>query len=239
MKKITLIMVLVCASVFTVAAQVQQDNRRVIEVSGSAERMVIPDEFTFKITLIERIENKKKITIEQQEGELRNELTKLGVDVAKDLSIYDIFSMYFRQKKIKDVLGAKDYQLKIRDLNKIALLQDLADRLNVGRLDLINTENSRMTEIRREVKIEAVKAAKVKADYLLAAIGERIGKAVNIQEIDEEKSSFQINGANSTSNTFILDRTSSRTAADSNDNSSLSFSSEKVRFVINAKFEIE
>src|SRR5215510_13806916 len=107
-------------------------ERRMIEVTGSAERLITPDIFTFKITLNERIENKQKVTIEQQEAALRDELTKLGVDVAKDLTIFDISSTYFRRKKIKDVLGTKDFRLKIRDLNKIAQLQDLADRLNVG-----------------------------------------------------------------------------------------------------------
>lgn len=234
MKKISAITILVCASVLTIAAQGQQDNRRVIEVSGSAERMVIPDEFTFKITLIERIENKKKIAIEQQEADLRNELTKLGVDVNKDLSIYDISSMYFRQKKIKDVLGMKDYRLKIRDLNKIAQLQDLADRLNIARLDLIDTDNSEMTRHRREVKIEAIKAAKAKAEYLLAAVSERIGKAVYVKEEEEEKPSYQSNlSANSISPGLVM------IDATSEVKDSLSFSATKLRFVIVAKFEIE
>jgi len=238
MKRTIAILVLTCACAMSVLAQNQQDNRRVIEVSGSAERMVIPDEFTFKITLIERIENKKKISIEQQEDDLRNELIKLGVDVGKDLSIYDMSSAYFRQKKVKDVLGLKEFQLKIRDLNKIAQLQDVADRLNIGRLDLIDSGNSRITEIRSEVKIEAIKAAKAKAEYLLAAIRERLGKALSIKEVDEEKPRFQIDGASSNSNTFALD-SNSRIAGNATNDSNLSFTAERIRFVIYAKFEIE
>jgi len=154
MKTVTIALLFISALTVTFYAQ-EKTDRRIIEVSGSAERLITPDEFTFKITLNERIENKQKITIEQQEASLRDELSKLGIDVAKDLTIFDISSTYLRQKKVKDVLGTKDYRLKLRDLKKIAQLQDLADRLNVGKLDLIDTESSEITRHRRETKIEA------------------------------------------------------------------------------------
>jgi uncharacterized protein len=235
MKKTIFVVAALCIAALGVAAQ-EKMERRVIEVSGSAERLITPDEFTFRITLIERLENKQKVTIDQQETALRNELTKLGIDAAKDLSIYDISSTYFRQKKIKDVLGSKDYRLKIRDLIKIAQLQDIADRLNLGKLDLIDTDNSEMTRHRREVKIEAIRAARAKAEYLLAAIGERIGKPVLIQEIEEETPGLSNRYlANSTSNSIAR---VSAGVVDSSD-SSLSFTQTKLRFVIVAKFEIE
>src|SRR5688572_18006416 len=135
MKTLIAVCAVLCSLAVSHAAQTQPEPR-VIEVSGSAERWITPDEFTFKITLLERIEKKEKITIEQQETNLRRELSALGVDVTKDLSIYDISSSYFRQRKVRDVLGTKDYRLKLRDLNKIAQLQELADRLNVAKLDL-------------------------------------------------------------------------------------------------------
>ena len=105
--------VLLCTFVLSTLIFAQDKPQpRVIEVSGSAERLITPDIFTFKITLAERIENKQKVTIEQQEASLRDELTKLGFDVTNDLSIFDISSTYFRQKRVKDVLGTKDYRLK-------------------------------------------------------------------------------------------------------------------------------
>lgn len=227
---------MICALTLTLIAQAQtQPERRVIEVSGSAERWITPDEFTFKITLNERIDKKEKITIDQQETALRRELTTLGVDVAKDLSVYDISSTYFR-RKVRDVLGTKDYRLKIRDLKKISQLQDLADRLNVGTLELIESEHSEITRLRRETKMDAMKAAKDKADYLLGSIGQRTGKPVYIKEEDETaQPSFT---ANTYSN--IVSANFKRRADSSDaDDDSLSFSQIKLRFVIVAKFEIE
>jgi uncharacterized protein YggE len=225
----------VCAFALSIGAQTMHPEPRVIEVSASAERWITPDEFTFKITLFERIENKQKITIEQQETALRNELAALGVDVAKDLSVFDISSTYFRQKKVRDVLSSKDYRLKIRELNKIAKLQEIADRLNISKLDLIESEHSEITRLRRETKMDAMKAAKEKADYLLASIGQRAGKPVYIREEPDEapKNQYANYGVNVTSNTVGRDR-----LVDTADDA-LSFSQIRLRYVIVAKFEIE
>ncbi len=236
MKIILAAIAVVCAFALSFSAQTQPE-RRTIEVSGSAERWITPDEFTFKITLRERIENKQKITIEQQEAALRGELSTLGVDVVKDLSIYDVSSKYFRQKKVKDVLGTKDYRLKLRDLNKIARLQEMSDRLNLANLDLIDTEHSEITKLRRETKMDAMKAARDKADYLLVSIGQRLGKPVAIKEEPDETPGRNVQAnysANITSNSF---RVSSGVLDTSDD--SLSFSQIRLRYVIVAKFEIE
>lgn len=93
-------------------------ERRVIEVSGSAEQWITPDTFTFKITVIERMDKRDKITIEQQESLLRSELSKIGIDAAKALTVYDINSVYFPQKKVRDVLSRKDYRLKLNDIQR-------------------------------------------------------------------------------------------------------------------------
>ena len=208
-----------------------------IEVSGSAEQMVTPNEFTFKITILERLDKKDKITIEQQEASLRTELSKIGIDPVEELSVYDLSSNYIPRKKVREVLGTKDYRLKIIDISRIAPLTELVDRLNISKLDLIDTEHSEMTRLRRETKMEAMKAAKEKATYLLGAIGERIGKPIYIKEV-EETSRFQLEATSSNSNNFTSN--GRRTTDSSTDSDSdLSFTQIKIRFVIEAKFEIE
>lgn len=206
-----------------------------IEVSGSAETLITPNEFTFKVTILERMEKKEKLTIETQEASLRSELSRIGLDPAKDLSVFDISSRYIPQKKVRDVLGSKDYSLKVRDISKIAPLIELIDRLNISKLDLIDTTHSELTRFRRETKMEAMKAAKEKAIYLLSAIHEKVGKPVFVKEIEAPRYvSGGVLNSNS-SNTFRYN--SGTTAADTD--SALSFQQIKLRFVILAKFEIE
>jgi uncharacterized protein len=238
MKKANCLILLLAAVCLVTANAFGQTNteKRIIEVTGSAETLITPNEFTFKITLFERIEDKKKLTIEMQETKLKEELANLGVDVSKDLTIFDLTSFYIARKKTRDTLGSKDYRLKLRDLAKIERLQEIADRLNIANLDLIESTHSDLTTFRKETKMEAVKAAKAKAEYMLGAISERVGKSVFIQEIPDESEIRGISyGVIGRSN--ISSNTSSTNSQDTS--TTLTFSKIKLRYVVLARFEIE
>lgn len=237
MKMTNLYMVVAILLFLSPAAVLGQNavaERRVIEVTGSAETLVTPNEFTFKITLLERMEGKQKLTIETQEANLRRELSSIGVDVAKDLTIFDLTSFYVARKKTKDTLGAKDYRLKLKDLGQIEKLQEIADRLNLSTLDLIETSHSDIVALRKETKMEAVKAAKAKAEYMLGAIGERVGKTVYMKEIEEDSRRYPANFSNS--NMVSNGRT---TGSTDQQDAGLTFSKIKLRYEVVAKFEIE
>ncbi|MEP6904404.1 MAG: SIMPL domain-containing protein, partial [Actinomycetota bacterium] len=194
------------------------------------------NEFTFKITIVERIENKQKLTIEMQEAKLKEELVNLGVDVPKDLTIFDLTSVYISRKKTKDTLGSKDYRLKLRDLAKIEKLQEIADKLNIANLDLIESTHSELTTFRRETKMEAIRVARAKAEYMLGAIGEKVGKPVFIQEIPDENESRVFNyGLNSNSNS----RSNTISTESQDSTNTLTFSKIKLRYAVLARFEIE
>src|ERR1044072_2515586 len=130
-----LLLILVCLSGLAAPVFAQNADRpetRMIEVTGSAETLVTPNEFTFRITLRERIENKQKITIDQQESRLKDGLAKIGIDVVKDLTVFDLRSNYVPiRKRSRDVVGTKDYRLKVSDVDKVDRLQELADNLNI------------------------------------------------------------------------------------------------------------
>ncbi len=235
MKTLFALAALLCA--FTVGYSQTKPEPRVIEVSGSAERLITPDTFTFKITVIERMDKKEKLTIEMQEASLRTELQKIGIDAAKDLSVYDISSAYNPRKRVRDTMGAKDYRLKVRDINKIAPLITAIDTLNLGRLELMDTEHSEITRLRRETKMDAVKAAKEKAEYLLGAISERAGKPVWVKEVEDGAPTLALSNINSNSNSLNFSRGDTSGRADADD--SLDFTPIRLRYVIQAKFEIE
>lgn len=235
MKAIITTTILIGVLTLTLFGQNIVDALRGIEVTGTAERMVIPDELTFRIRLAERMGSRGKITIEQQEAQLRTELEKIGVDLAKDLSIYDISARYVRQRRLKDVLASQDYRLIIRDLNKVAPLQDLADRINVSNLDLVVAENSRIDDIRKELRIEAIKAAKTKAEYLMLAIGGKVGSAIFVKEIDNEVPDI----SDSMPRGYMYSANAAASAANTTYREPLSFAPEKVRCVILARFEIQ
>lgn len=150
--------------------------------------------------------------------------------------MFDISSNYIPRKRVRDTLGTKDYRLKVRDVNKIAKLIELVDTLNIAKLDLLDTEHSEITRLRRETKMDAIRAAKDKADYLLGAIGQRAGKPVFIQEVPDETPNYSLpNVTVSVNSSRRLN--SGIFTADTDD--ALSFTEIRLRYVINAKFEIE
>jgi uncharacterized protein len=161
---------------------------KTIDVTGVAEMSIPPNMIVFNINLMERIDGKEKLTIDKQELNLKEELSAIGIDIQKDLKIVDLSSAYVSQKRKKDVtIGNKDYRLTITDMSKIGKIQDLADRLRVNRLDLMLATNTDLPKYRKETKIAAIKNAKEKAEYLLTAIGEKLGKAIFVQETSDYK----------------------------------------------------
>lgn len=232
--KTTIFLILISA-ISAFAQTTAPDNRRLIEVTGSAETLITPNEFTFKITLFERVDGKKKLTIEDQEEALKRELAAIGVDVQKDLTVFDLSSVYVRQRRLKDTLASKDYRLKVRDLEKVGKLQDVADRLNIARLDLIESTHTELPRFRKETKMEAIRAAKMKAEYLLGAIGEKVGKPVFVREVDDDSNSgyYRANLSMNSQSNVVVDGPSAPSTT------GLNITQIRLRFEIFARFEIE
>jgi uncharacterized protein len=212
-------------------------TERVIEVTGTAEMLINPNEYTFDIILNERFENKEKITIDKQEAKLKEELASIGIDIQKDLTITNVSSVFTTQKRKKDVLGSKEYTLKVYDLTKIEKLQQIADKLDFGKLDLARATHTELAKFRKETKMEAIKAAKLKAEYMLEAIGETIGKPVLIQEIvgDSDYQSYlnRMQGGAISSNSMVMMREEMRSGE------TLSFSKIQLKYSVLARFEIK
>jgi uncharacterized protein len=99
MKRAIAFALLLISAVFTVSAQQQPDARLpMIEVTGSAEMEIVPDEVYVNVTIREFIEERKKKNIDEIEKEFRNVLEKLKIDnkqVALE-SVYDITIMIIK-----------------------------------------------------------------------------------------------------------------------------------------------
>jgi len=77
----------------------------------------------------------------------------------------------------RDVLTKKDYQLKVGNATTVGkVFQELED----GYIDHVS--HSSIDSLGKQVRIEAIKAAKDKSDYLLNAIGQETGKALIVSE---------------------------------------------------------
>jgi uncharacterized protein len=153
-----------------------------IEVTGTAEMEIVPDEIYLKITISES-DNKGKQSLEELEKQMFGELEKIGADVSKDLSILD-FTSNFKNYFLRDnkIFTKKTYQLVVHDGKTAGKVFQGLESIGISNISVEKVDHSKLEEFKKEVKINAVKAAKEKATYMSEAIGRTTGKALFIQE---------------------------------------------------------
>lgn len=183
MKKIVVVFMALMLFGFTFKAQVNPEPKPFIEVTGTSETEISPDEIYITITLLERAENKEKLSIDKQEKDLKQEIKSLNIDMS-NLVLSDAFADYqkFRKSK-KDVIISKTYILKVSSAEMLSRVYEKLDKINIYDAYISRVHNSKMEEFKKENRIKAIKAAKDKVDYLLAAIN-LTGKAIQITETD-------------------------------------------------------
>lgn len=163
-----------------------------IEVTGDGEMEFVPDEIFISFTLQERMEGKTKITIDEQEKELKKKLQKINFDL-KNLMLADASADYTKiRRNKKEVIASKNFQIKV---DKVALLDqvfEILDEVKVLNADITKTDHSQIEQFRKEVKIMAIKAAKEKAGYLLEAVGEKVGHPLYIIERETYEPEYPI-----------------------------------------------
>lgn len=163
-------------------AQTGQNEKPYIQVTGMAEKEVVPDEIYISITLTERYEGRNKITIDEQERQLKERIKALGIDLS-DLSLSNADASYIRVNWFnKDVMAKKSYMLKVANAEMVGrVFHELGD-LNIKDATVSKVDYSKKEEIKKQLRIEAVKKAKDQAEYMLAAAGQTAGKPLYIAE---------------------------------------------------------
>ena len=183
MKKLFILAALTIASYTTFAQGV--DLRRKIEVTGTAEQEVTPDIINVSISLQEYINGKNKVTIDQLENQLEAAVRDAGI--SKDDFTINNLSAYnntYQKKKNPDFLASKQYGIKFNDLNKFNQILSKIDPKGIQSTNIDSYDYSKIDEIKNELKLKALLAAKAKANFLLNGLGESLGKVLNITESD-------------------------------------------------------
>jgi uncharacterized protein YggE len=161
-----------------------------IEVTGKAEKEVVPDKIFIKILLNEK--DFKGKTLGEIEKTMFSKLKDLGFDLEKDLAIKDLLSNFRHYWLMKDdILLSKEYQLLARDGKTAGKVFIELQKLGISEVSIDQVENSKITVYRNEVKIAAIKAAQEKAKALAQAINQNIGRAIYIQELETGFMPFQ------------------------------------------------
>lgn len=176
-------MILVAAT--SVYAQQNKPDRKKIEVNGTAEIEVIPDEIYLRIALKEYKDGSRKVTINQLEEQLVRAVSRIDLP-KKNLTVDNIYgyNWNWKKKKSEEFLATKSFKLKLDNVKKINELIDLLDAEGINSMGVAEVSHSQLEKYKRDLRVEALKNAKAKASYMLDALGEKLGGAIEIQEVD-------------------------------------------------------
>ena len=167
-------------------AQAPNPFPKTISVKGSAEIELIPDEIYVVVTLKEyEKKGTGKIELEKIKTDFLSPCRNSGLpDSVITIASYEGFNPkpWFTKRKTNDLYSTIAYQVKFTNSKKIDDLINKLDDNATYNFEVVRVSHSKIQEYRRQMKVQAIKAAKEKATYLTEAVGEKLGEAVTIIE---------------------------------------------------------
>ncbi len=237
MKKFIVVLLLMSATVcraqqtITIPEQVKK-----IEVTGSAEMEVVPDQVYIGITLQEYTDKQKvKKTIDAIQKEFLAMCEKAGIGKdrieVQNMSGFDQTSWWYRKKKNEqpDLLQSTTYIIKFGSPAEVDKLVNLLDDHATSNVFVSKTSHSNETEYRKQLKTQALQNAKAKAQYLLEGVGEKVGGLLYVKEIEAGVAPMRMNMG------FLSNTRVEETSA----NEGVNFKKIKYRYEIEAHFAIQ
>lgn len=225
-------------ALFSMSAMAQQvDMRRKISVSGSAETEVTPDIIYLSISLKEYLKDnnsKKKVDITTLENQLFNAIQNAGIP-KENLMINNLSSYNYatEKKKDPDFLVSKQYRLKVTDLNKWNAIIGAVDPKGVAYTNIESYDYSKIEALKKELKIKAIQAAKAKGTYMAEALGDHLGSALDVQEVNNENYPQPMYRANVMMKSAYAGDAAESAAPE------IDFKKIKLNYVVNVVFELK
>jgi len=200
-----------------------------IEVTGTAYREIEPNEIYVMIRLKEFEENRQKTSLEKLERDFYNAVKEAGID-RKRVELADAGSDLEKfRRKDKEAFREKTFQIKLTSAAELERFIEKLSPVKVDSVDITRLHHSDYEKIRLELKVEALKAARAKAETLLQSIGAEIGKPLMVRDFDFVQPYMEMKA-----NVRMMDM-----SAEQGPEEPISFRKIKMQAQINAQFEIK
>ncbi len=237
MKQIlTILSFLFSVIVFSQTGEKNFIDQNYIEVTGTAEMEVIPDQIYLKI-IINESDLKGKVTLDDQEKSMIKTLDTLGIDIQNDLAMIDLasnFKYYFIKEN--KIYQSKEYELQVKDASTAGKVMQKLAGLGISNISISRVDHSKIKDFKKQVKIEAMKIAKEKANELVSAVGQTLGRTIYIQELDNLQVINKLSGRVSAANITIR---GSRSDSEELILPEIEFEKIKLQYSILTRFEIK
>lgn len=182
MKTVTTLLILLMTTIM----MAQNSPQPTVDVTGEGIVRVIPDEVTVKV----RVENTGKVAkeLKAKNDQIVNDvlatIKKIGI-AEKDVQTeyVRLSKNYEYNTKTYNYSANQSVAIKLRDLNKYENLMDELMESGINRIDGISFSSSNNANLESQARKKAVEDAKMKAQEYVDVLGQSIGKAVSISEL--------------------------------------------------------
>lgn len=192
MKRLTLLAFMLSAVLLANSQTKNFIDQPYIDVGGSADTLVTPDEIYIRILLSEK-DTKDKVSIEGLEQKMVATLKGLGLDTEKDLTTSDLTSNFkFYLLKSKDVIKTKLYTLKVTEAVTASQVFIKLEEIGISNTSVDRVEHSDLDNLKDKMRTKAIIDAKERAIALTKPLNQSVGSAIYIT--DTENISQQLQG---------------------------------------------
>ena len=157
-----------------------------LETNVRVDSMVVPDRIYLGITIKEE-DTKGRVSVEELENRMASKLKSLGIDLDKQLTLLDV-SSNFREYLLRktDVQKSKSYMILLYSgLSAGRVIKEM-EGLGISNIRLQQTEYSGIESLKISLRQKAIRKAKQQAESMLQPLGQSLGKALFISDLNTD-----------------------------------------------------
>jgi hypothetical protein len=162
-----------------------------LETNARVDTLVVPDRIYLGIEIKEQ-DTKGRISVEELENRMAARLKALGINLDDQLMLSDLasnFRDYFLRKT--DVQKSKAYSLLVYNaLTAGKVIQEL-EGIGISNISLLKTEYALLEELKTKLRQRAISKARKQAVAMLHPLGQTLGKALYISDLNTDYSGIQ------------------------------------------------
>lgn len=167
-----------------------------LETKARVDTLVAPDLIYLSIFISEQ-EDKNRISLESKERKMAQVLEGLGINIDQQLKLNYLNSYnknYFLRGK--NILKTKTYTLEVHDALTAGKVLLALEKEGISNVHLIKKSYSKLDDLKRNLKSKAILIAQQQALALVQPLGQRLGKAIYINDGFFQDDTFYISNRN-------------------------------------------
>ena len=183
MKKIILLLV-VFSNTLIHSQEKNFIDKPYLEVQGKADTLVTPNRIYIDVLISEK-DTKGKKSVEELESDMLTKLKSLGIDTEKNVTMQDMMSNYKKFfLKQTDIQKAKSYSILVYDAKATAKVFIGLEEVGISNVRIDKLEHSEEAKLQLLMNTKAMENAKANAISFTKPLGQNIGKALYIGNVN-------------------------------------------------------